>query len=651
MKKQFLTLITLVSTSMVFSQVGINTQNPKANFHIDGAKDNPATGIPTSVQASNDFAITKDGNVGIGTITPRGSLDINRPTSNIYGFVLPANSNTINIINPQGGTIAPGTIIYESTADCIKMYRKTNTWSDCLTGSGSAGSGTITSLDCDHPVNSGTLTENTNASGVSSQISYTGGNNGDYTAQNVSSTGVTGLIAQLTAGNFTNGSGILTYNITGTPSNAGTAYFSIVVGGISCQFSRVVGSSVNIPSGITLATDQKYFVVSVFDNDYLPYTVPTAPASTNIINADGSPDPVIDIAGSITTAGIPLKISVSATGSGTVPAFSQTITIPASLTQDGVSRNLNLSWSSQSYTASSKYINATLKTVSGTLYAKKLDLNAGLGNDYLGILLGEFGYPYNNSGSITSYQVRIIPGIPDKMFGQSDNNGDNSTHNLLYLPITAEDGNIWLNNNLGADYNNLNSTYFNPSKQATASNDYHAYGSLFQWGRKNDSHELVNWSSVSAGTLVYPFRRMAVAAINGITTEKGTINNTTGSLADWITPSDNTLWNNEATLTNPCPSGFRVPSSTEFSTLLSNAGISNATTALNSTLKLPVTLINMNYGVSNGTLSTDSNNITSYWTSTPNSTLANRFYFGNSGGAGISAVPKANSLPVRCIKD
>jgi len=609
MKKQTLSLLAIVSSSMLLSQVGIGTQNP------------------------------------------RGALDINKPDTYNMGLVLPTNASTGNIINPQGGNVASGTIIYDSTNDCIKLFKKTNAWSDCLGSGGSIASGTILSLDCNNPVNSGTLTENALASGVSSQISYTGGNAGSYAAQNVASTGVTGLTAQLAAGSFANGSGILTYTITGTPIHAGTAYFAITAGGVSCQFSRSVQSSVTVPSGVTLAVDQKYFVVSVNDTDYLPYSAPAVPASTAVINADGTPDPTISIAGSITSTGIPLKIAISATGSGTIPAFSQTITVPASLTEDGVSRDLNLSWSPQAFTASSKYINATLKTVSGTLYAKKLDLNAGLGNDYLGVLLAEFGYPYNNSGSITTYQVRIIPGIPDKMFGKADNNGDTNTHMLLYMPVTAEDGNIWLNNNLGADYNNVNSIYFNPSKQATASNDYHAFGSLFQWGRKNDSHELINWTSTTAGTMIYPFQRFQTAAVNGITTVKGIINNNTGSLADWLTPSDSSLWSNEASLTNPCPGGFRLPTDTEFSVLLSASGITSTATAINALLKLPLTLINMSYTPSTGTVSPDVNNVTSYWTSTPSTNLSRRFYFGDTGGSGLSAVSRASSLPVRCVKD
>ncbi|RKE77166.1 hypothetical protein [Chryseobacterium sp. AG363] len=106
--------------------------------------------------------------------------------------------------------------------------------------------GAITgTLNCGTATNNGTLTQNVSASGVSSYITYTGGNGGSHSGQQVNSTGVTGLKATLVAGNFANGSGSLTYTISGTPSASGTASFAINIGGKSCTFSRTV----NTPAG------------------------------------------------------------------------------------------------------------------------------------------------------------------------------------------------------------------------------------------------------------------------------------------------------------------------------------------------------------------------------------------------------------------
>ena len=106
------------------------------------------------------------------------------------------------------------------------------------------------SLDCAGATTTGTLYSGTSANGVSTAISYYGGNAGMYSAQSVSSTGVTGLIATLAAGTLTNGSGSVTYIITGTPASAGTANFAITLGGQSCSFTVSVGVAIGqYPAG------------------------------------------------------------------------------------------------------------------------------------------------------------------------------------------------------------------------------------------------------------------------------------------------------------------------------------------------------------------------------------------------------------------
>lgn len=64
------------------------------------------------------------------------------------------------------------------------------------------------------------------------------------------------------------------------------------------------------------------------------------------------------------------------------------------------------------------------------------------------------------------------------------------TYGLPYITVLGADGNIWLDRNLGA------------TQVATAFNDYRAYGSLFQWGRGADGHQLITYTSATAGTPV-----------------------------------------------------------------------------------------------------------------------------------------------------
>ncbi len=102
--------------------------------------------------------------------------------------------------------------------------------------------GMITGLTCASATNNGTLTAGVAASGVSSIVPYTGGNGGTHNGQIVTSTGVIGLTATLSAGTFVSGAGNLTYTITGTPSSIGTANFALNIGGKTCTLSRTVAA-------------------------------------------------------------------------------------------------------------------------------------------------------------------------------------------------------------------------------------------------------------------------------------------------------------------------------------------------------------------------------------------------------------------------
>ena len=69
----FLNIIFCISA---YAQIGINTQKPLHPLHIDGKSDNPIDLSPNASQQINDFVITKDGRLGLGTVAPKATLDI-----------------------------------------------------------------------------------------------------------------------------------------------------------------------------------------------------------------------------------------------------------------------------------------------------------------------------------------------------------------------------------------------------------------------------------------------------------------------------------------------------------------------------------------------------------------------------------------------
>ena len=140
---------------------------------------------------------------------------------------------------------ATGLLIFNTSTFCIEINQGTPSvpqWEKvkCRTG-------VISSLDCSGAVVSGLLLSGQAASGVSASVSYSGGNSGVHSGQTVTSTGVTGLMATLSAGSFATGAGSLTYAITGTPASAGTASFALNIGGQTCTLTltAVVPGSVS----------------------------------------------------------------------------------------------------------------------------------------------------------------------------------------------------------------------------------------------------------------------------------------------------------------------------------------------------------------------------------------------------------------------
>ena len=177
-------------------------------------------------------------NLGVGTTSPNASA-ITEMNSTTQGFLPPRMTTAQRdaIVNP-----ADGLIIFNITSGCPNYYFGSLWYEWC--GTGVLPAGTISALNCGSANTTGSLTQGVPASGVSSSIPYTGGNGGTYASQSFSSTGVSGLTANISAGTLANGSGNLTINITGTPTTNGTASFDLNIGGQACTLTVPV----NLPA-------------------------------------------------------------------------------------------------------------------------------------------------------------------------------------------------------------------------------------------------------------------------------------------------------------------------------------------------------------------------------------------------------------------
>lgn len=219
-------------------------------------------------------------------------------------------------------------------------------------------------------------------------------------------------------------------------------------------------------------------------------------------------------------------------------------------------------------------------------------------------------------------------------------NGDIYTNtaetSAIYNFITGAAGAKWMDRNLGA------------SRVATASSDHLAYGSLFQWGRLADGHEVINWTSSSTTDGTELSRVTNVTSSTDVPGHGDFITNTNAPL-NWRVPENDLLWQGTNGVNNPCPNGSRVPTESEFQTEVNAWASSNLSGAYNNPLKLTASAFRNSDG---SVLIIGLRGY--YWTSTyTNSginTGAKAFVFAD-GGLIVENLTRVYGYSVRCIKD
>jgi hypothetical protein len=226
----------------------------------------------------------------------------------------------------------------------------------------------------------------------------------------------------------------------------------------------------------------------------------------------------------------------------------------------------------QWYIASDTSGGATGTAISGALDSTYM-IVAGDQNKFLRVSITPKATAGTSMGAATN-SWWVGPVGPEPTSVTFTYNGASVTYGIITSPIT---GKKWLDRNIGA------------TRVATASDDYLAYGDLFQWGRPADGHQLIAWSSSTTGT-----------AVNGSTDNLATSDipghnlyiNVSAQPSDWRDDNNLNRWNTNPQ--GPCPFGWHVPTEAEWRADAS--GIINAADLYNR-LKLTTAGIRITQGI------------------------------------------------------
>lgn len=186
-------------------------------------------------------------------------------------------------------------------------------------------------------------------------------------------------------------------------------------------------------------------------------------------------------------------------------------------------------------------------------------------------------------------------------------------------------GKIWMDRNLGAE------------RVASSSTDVLAFGDLYQWGRGADGHQCRNAATrTTLSSADQPGHGDFIAVP------------TTSVTDDWRNPQKNALWQGVGGINNPCPSGFRIPSSEEFRQERLSWSSQTSVGAFESVLKLP--LAGLRDQVGTVLLEAQGSPYGFIWSSTVSSTDAVAFAY-YADRAYENPYVRARGYAVRCIKN
>jgi uncharacterized protein (TIGR02145 family) len=197
------------------------------------------------------------------------------------------------------------------------------------------------------------------------------------------------------------------------------------------------------------------------------------------------------------------------------------------------------------------------------------------------------------------------------------------------------------------------------------------YGALFQWGRQGDGHEQrtspnypTNDTSTENGIVSGAANFDANGQIISTHTAYGKFIKQYNLPCNWRSPQNDSFWNagNEAvpvkTANDPCPAGWRVPSQTEYASLVAAGSVWTTVDGVNGRLfgsgnnALFLPAAGNRFDQSGTILNVGTNGY--YWSSSSNSgASANGAYNLNFTASNVSLVSSRSAIGycIRCVKE
>ena len=198
--------------------------------------------------------------------------------------------------------------------------------------------------------------------------------------------------------------------------------------------------------------------------------------------------------------------------------------------------------------------------------------------------------------------------------------------------INPTTGKIWMDRNIGAQ------------RAANSINDQYSYGDLYQWGRRSDGHQCRTSFTVKTTSASYIVNHQSFITSGG---------------SNWLSPTNNNLWQGVNGINNPCPNGFKVPTSSEWTAEMNSWSSNDHTGAFESVLKFSSAgyrTVNPNQPSAANAHSIIFNTGVAgyYWSSTLDSQFPESYAFGISFSSTTSNIDNAYRMvarSIRCIKN